>query len=203
MFWSDFRDERSLADGCVVYTHERLRKARRGLVALIGAGSRLVERAVVRGGAEEPQGAAGAQARQGRLLVVLHARRVPQGHGADAAGDADRRRHGAVEVGVRNSLRGDEVVFAHAAFERRRRADADARTAAHRCGRAGSHLRAWSVARASAPLRSSSICAAREAAISAPIRIRTITSTFRRMAGTSQENWSKPPRRARASAIWR
>ena len=38
-FWSDFLDERSLVDGRLVYTHERLRKARRGLASLVGAGT--------------------------------------------------------------------------------------------------------------------------------------------------------------------
>lgn len=38
-FWSDFLNERSLVDGRLVYTHERLRKARRSLASLIGAGT--------------------------------------------------------------------------------------------------------------------------------------------------------------------
>lgn len=34
-FWSDFLNEKSLVDGRLEYTHERLRKARRGLITLI------------------------------------------------------------------------------------------------------------------------------------------------------------------------
>lgn len=36
-FWNDFLEERSLIDGKLVFTHERLRKARRSLVSLINA----------------------------------------------------------------------------------------------------------------------------------------------------------------------
>ena len=38
-FWADFLEERSWANGRRVFTHERLRKARRGLVSLINAGT--------------------------------------------------------------------------------------------------------------------------------------------------------------------
>ena len=38
-FWADFLEEKSLADGRLVYTHERLRKARRGIAALVRAGT--------------------------------------------------------------------------------------------------------------------------------------------------------------------
>lgn len=38
-FWNDFLNERSIVDGKKVYTHERLRKARRGLVKLINEGT--------------------------------------------------------------------------------------------------------------------------------------------------------------------
>lgn len=38
-FWSDFLGEKSLVDGRLVYTHERLRKARRGIASLINAGT--------------------------------------------------------------------------------------------------------------------------------------------------------------------
>ena len=38
-FWSDFLEERSAIDGKLVYTHERLRKARRSLSALINQGT--------------------------------------------------------------------------------------------------------------------------------------------------------------------
>lgn len=38
-FWSDFLAEKSIIDGKLVYTHERLRKARRSLVALINNGT--------------------------------------------------------------------------------------------------------------------------------------------------------------------
>ncbi len=38
-FWSDFLAQRSLVDGRLVYTHERLRKARRGIVSLVNAGT--------------------------------------------------------------------------------------------------------------------------------------------------------------------
>ena len=37
-FWSDFLEEKSLISGRYEYTHERLRKARRGLVALVNQG---------------------------------------------------------------------------------------------------------------------------------------------------------------------
>lgn len=36
-FWSDFLEERSLQDGKLVYTHERLRKARRSILSLLNA----------------------------------------------------------------------------------------------------------------------------------------------------------------------
>ena len=36
-FWADFLDERSYVDGKKVYTHERLRKARRSLVSLVNS----------------------------------------------------------------------------------------------------------------------------------------------------------------------
>lgn len=38
-FWADFLDQRSVVEGRVVYTHERLRKARRSLVSLTNAGT--------------------------------------------------------------------------------------------------------------------------------------------------------------------
>lgn len=38
-FWSDFLEERSLVDGRLVCTHERLRKARRGIALPVGAGT--------------------------------------------------------------------------------------------------------------------------------------------------------------------
>ena len=38
-FWSDFLAQTSIVDGKKVYTHERLRKARRGLVTLINQGT--------------------------------------------------------------------------------------------------------------------------------------------------------------------
>lgn len=38
-FWNDFLDERSIVDGRRVFTHERLRKARRGLVRLVNEGT--------------------------------------------------------------------------------------------------------------------------------------------------------------------
>ena len=38
-FWSDFLEERTRVDGRWEYTHERLRKARRGLVALVNKGT--------------------------------------------------------------------------------------------------------------------------------------------------------------------
>ena len=38
-FWSDFLAERSYVDGRMVYTHERVRKARRGLVTLVNKGT--------------------------------------------------------------------------------------------------------------------------------------------------------------------
>lgn len=38
-FWADFLDQRSVVEGRVVYTHERLRKARRSLVSLANAGT--------------------------------------------------------------------------------------------------------------------------------------------------------------------
>lgn len=38
-FWADFLDERSYVDGKKVYTHERLRKARRSLVSLVNNGT--------------------------------------------------------------------------------------------------------------------------------------------------------------------
>lgn len=38
-FWNDFLQERSVVDGRKVFTHDRLRKARRGLVKLVNAGT--------------------------------------------------------------------------------------------------------------------------------------------------------------------
>lgn len=38
-FWADFLGQRSVVEGRVVYTHERLRKARRSLVSLANAGT--------------------------------------------------------------------------------------------------------------------------------------------------------------------
>ena len=38
-FWSGFLARRSLVDGRLVYAHERLRKARRGIVSLVNAGT--------------------------------------------------------------------------------------------------------------------------------------------------------------------
>ena len=38
-FWSDFLDEKSYVDGREVFTHERLRKARRSLVVLVNKGT--------------------------------------------------------------------------------------------------------------------------------------------------------------------
>lgn len=38
-FWADFLDEKSYVDGKKVYTHERLRKARRSLVSLVNNGT--------------------------------------------------------------------------------------------------------------------------------------------------------------------
>lgn len=38
-FWADFLSERSLVDGRMVYTHERIRKARRSLVTLVNKGT--------------------------------------------------------------------------------------------------------------------------------------------------------------------
>lgn len=38
-FWADFLAERSRIDGRLVYTHERLRRARRSLAALLNAGT--------------------------------------------------------------------------------------------------------------------------------------------------------------------
>ncbi len=37
-FWSDFLDEKSYIDGKYVYTHERLRKARRAIISLLQDG---------------------------------------------------------------------------------------------------------------------------------------------------------------------
>lgn len=38
-FWADFLAQKSLVDGRLVYTHERLRRARRGIVSLVNAGT--------------------------------------------------------------------------------------------------------------------------------------------------------------------
>lgn len=38
-FWSDFLEERSVVDGRMSFTHERLRKARRSLVTLLNSGT--------------------------------------------------------------------------------------------------------------------------------------------------------------------
>lgn len=38
-FWSDFLEERSVVDGRMSYTHERLRKARRSLALLLNSGT--------------------------------------------------------------------------------------------------------------------------------------------------------------------
>lgn len=38
-FWSDFLEERSVVDGRMSFTHERLRRARRSLVALVNSGT--------------------------------------------------------------------------------------------------------------------------------------------------------------------
>ena len=52
--------------------------------------------------APQPPRALDAQAREGGLLVVRHARGMPEGHGADSARDAHRRRRRAAPLRVRH-----------------------------------------------------------------------------------------------------
>lgn len=113
-FWCDFLEERSTVEDRPVYTHERLRRARSGLVALgnqegavhlprprAGRGApaarhqqqdrRRGERALALD-AEEPPGHVGDPQDKGRVLVVPHEDGVQAACGPDPRADAHGRR---------------------------------------------------------------------------------------------------------------
>lgn len=69
--------------------------------------------------------------------------------------------------------------------------------------RGGSRRRAWRAARASARLRFSLICVARDIAISASTRIRIATSTSCRTVGISWASLSRLLQLAPSSIAWR
>ena len=127
-FWSDFLEQKSLVEGRMAYTHRRLREARSGLVRLVNAGTLFtyLDPALcaegpmpatnnrIEGGRElpaprgpeEPPRPHEAQARQGRVLVVLPACRMPEDDGGHAARDAHRRRRRPAEGAIRHEGRG-------------------------------------------------------------------------------------------------
>lgn len=127
-FWSDFLERKSLVEGRMAYTHRRLREARSGLVRLVNAGTLFtyLDPALcaegpmpatnnrIEGGRElpaprgpeEPPRPHEAQARQGRVLVVLPACRMPEDDGGHAARDAHRRRRRPAEGAIRHEGRG-------------------------------------------------------------------------------------------------
>ena len=87
--------------------------------------------------------------------------------------------------------------------KRRRCVVAIAKTAAGHYGMDGFHRHAWRAARASARLRFSLICVARDIAISASTRIRIATSTSCRTVGISWPSLSRLLQLVPSSIAWR
>lgn len=114
-FWADFLEERSMQDGRLVYTHERLRRARSSLSRLVSRGALFtyLGPGPDRGGAaaanQRPDRGRGQRPAQGRpaqppgpvvnaqgqggLPVVLPAHGAAEARARGHCGHADRRRH--------------------------------------------------------------------------------------------------------------
>lgn len=114
-FWADFLEDATLVDGRRVYTHERLRKARRSL-SLAGLGGDALHlprprahegrpapfdqqqdrgrrQRPAQGYSPQPQGAHVPEAREGRVLVVPRAFRRREDRQGEAGDHAEGRRH--------------------------------------------------------------------------------------------------------------
>ena len=140
-FWADFLEGASYVDGRRQFTHDRLRKARSSLSRLVSQGTlfaylnpnltaegplpRTKQRDRGRGQraapghAQEPSRHVGHAAREGGLLVVLHAHGVTEARARRPLVHADRRRHrpalqdllGITQARRRGPEWGDRVVW--------------------------------------------------------------------------------------------